>query len=138
MKSLSEKEQRELIAIAQADAREFQLGKGAVQTAIAMLLEEMEVGLDEIDRFLVAGAFGLHLNATDAMTLGLLPELPLEKVQFIGNSSLEGARCVLLNRYERRRAEQIAETTRFVELAAHPDFQERFAMAMMLGPPMEL
>ncbi len=129
---------REGASITQADVREFQLGKGAVQTAIGMVLEEVGVGLDQIDRFLVAGAFGSRLNAADCMTLGLLPEMPLEKVFFIGNSSLEGARCVLLNRYERRRAERIAETTRFVELAARPEFQERFAMAMMLGPAMEI
>lgn len=127
---------REAIVITQADVREFQLGKGAVQTAILMVLETMGIALDQIDRFLVAGAFGNHLNVADAMALGLLPELPAERVFFIGNSSLEGARCALLNRYERQRAERIAETTGFVELATCPEFQDRFAMSMMLGPAM--
>lgn len=122
------------IYITQADVREFQLGKAAVQTAIAMVLDQMGIALDQIDRFLVAGAFGNHLNLKDAMTLGLLPELPLDKVFFIGNSSLEGARCVLLNRYERERAERIAEEAEFVELATRPEFQDRFAMSTMLMP----
>ncbi len=124
------------IVLTQDDIREFQLGKGAVQTAILMVLEEMGVALDSIDRFLVAGAFGRHLNIRDAMTLGLLPDLDESKVSFVGNSSLEGARCVLLNKYERSRADRISEQTGFVELASRPEFQERFAMAMMLGPAM--
>ncbi|HUT23628.1 MAG TPA: ASKHA domain-containing protein [Sumerlaeia bacterium] len=128
---------RAATVITQADVREFQLGKGAVQAAIAMVLEETGIPLSEIDRFLVAGAFGTHLNVADAMRVGLLPDLPREKVHFIGNSALEGARCALINRYEKIRAEQIAQETQFVELASRPEFQERFAMSMMLGPAME-
>ncbi len=124
------------IVLTQDDIREFQLGKGAVQTAILMVLEEMGIALDAIDRFLVAGAFGRHLNIRDAMSLGLLPEIDESKVSFVGNSSLEGARCVLLNQYERSRADRISEQTGFVELASRPEFQERFAMAMMLAPAM--
>jgi uncharacterized 2Fe-2S/4Fe-4S cluster protein (DUF4445 family) len=123
--------------ITQADVREFQLGKGAVQAAISMVLQETGIPLSGIDRFLVAGAFGTHLNVADAMRVGLLPDLPPEKVHFIGNSSLEGARCALINRYEKLRAEQIAQETQFVELASRPEFQERFALSMMLGPAME-
>ena len=122
--------------ITQGDVRAFQLGKGAVQAAIAMVLDEMGIAVDAIDRFLVAGAFGNHLNVADSMALGLLPDMPREKVFFVGNSSLEGARCVLLNKYERQRAERIAEECGFVELATRPEFQDHFAMAMMLGPAM--
>ncbi len=124
--------------LTQADVREFQLAKGAVQTAICMVLKEMGLALNRIDRFLVAGAFGSHLNVRDAMTIGLLPELDPEKVFFVGNSSQEGARCVLLNAYERQRVEQIATRTRLVELATRPEFQERFALSMFLNPAMEL
>lgn len=124
------------VFISQTDVREFQLGKGAVQTAILMVLEEVGIAIDQIDSFLVAGAFGNHLNPEDAITLGLLPDVPRERFFFIGNSSLEGARCILLNRFERYRAEKIAESSQFVELATRPEFQERFAMSMMLGPAM--
>lgn len=130
--------QHEALYLTQADVREFQLGKGAVSAALAMVLAEEGITFNQIDRVFVAGAFGNHLNIADAMTIGLLPELPLEKVLFIGNGSLEGARCVLLNRYQRQRAEQLAEGTQWVELAHRPEFQERFAMAMMLGPTMDL
>lgn len=122
------------VYVSQQDVREFQLGKAAVQTAILMVLEEVGVALEEVDRFLIAGAFGNHLNGEDAITLGLLPDIPREKIFFIGNSSLEGARCALVNRYERQRAEQLADEARFIELATRPTFQDRFAMAMMLSP----
>jgi uncharacterized 2Fe-2S/4Fe-4S cluster protein (DUF4445 family) len=62
--------------------------------------------------------------------------VPLDRFHFVGNSSLEGARCVLLNQYERFRAERIAEKAHFVELATRPEFQDRFAMSMFLGPAM--
>ncbi|NQU45388.1 DUF4445 domain-containing protein [bacterium] len=124
------------IFLSQKDVREFQLGKGAVQTAVLMAIDAVGIPLEQIDRLLVGGAFGNHLNVDDAIAVGLLPDLPREKIFFIGNSSLEGARCVLLNQYERRRAEQIAEKARFVELASRPEFQERFALSMMLSPPM--
>jgi uncharacterized 2Fe-2S/4Fe-4S cluster protein (DUF4445 family) len=124
------------VYLSQSDVREFQLGKGAVQTAILMALEEVGVGMDKIDSFLVAGAFGNHLNPEDAVAVGLLPDVPLDRFHFVGNSSLEGARCVLLNQYERFRAERIAEKAHFVELATRPEFQDRFAMSMFLGPAM--
>lgn len=127
---------RDEVFLSQEDIREFQLGKGAVQTAIVMVLEEMGISLAEVDSLMVAGAFGNHLNGEDAITLGLLPDLDREKIFFIGNSSLEGARCVLLNQYERQRTERIAEESQFVELATRPEFQDRFAMSMMLMPAM--
>lgn len=134
---IAAQEGREEIAITQQDVREFQLAKGAIQAAVRMTLDELNITPDQIDRFLVAGAFGAHLNLADAMGVGLLPQMPVERVHFIGNSSLEGARCVLLNRYERQRAELVAGRTKFLDLASKPEFQDRFAMAMFLGPPLD-
>ncbi|MBN1867413.1 DUF4445 domain-containing protein [Candidatus Sumerlaeota bacterium] len=128
---------REGVFLTQDDVREFQLAKGAVQAAIRMVLAATEVPVDRIDRFLVAGVFGNHMNMDDAVRLGIVPEMAHSKIAFIGNSSIEGARSVLLSREECRRAEEIARETEFVELAGRPEFQEQFAMSMMLGPAIE-
>ena len=114
------------VALTQSDIRELQLAKGAMAAGLRML------AAGGIEKLYLAGAFGNYIRQTSARVIGLLPDdLPVEPV---GNSSLRGARTLLLTPSIRQaRLGKIAALSRHVELAADPDFQYRYAEMMALG-----
>ena len=113
------------LALTQGDIRELQLAKGAMAAGLRMLAG------GGVAKLSLAGAFGNYIRQASARTIGLLPEdLPVEPV---GNSSLRGARTLLLAPSTRAgRLRKIADLSRHVELAADPDFQYLFAEMMAL------
>ena len=121
------------IYITQRDVREVQLAKGAIAAGFTILLKEMGITADEIDQVDVAGAFGNYIRAGSALSVGLLPSVPRDKIRFIGNGAGVGARMCLLNADLREDAERVSKNVRYVELAGRPDFQMVFAEAMMFG-----
>ena len=114
------------VALTQSDIRELQLAKGAMAAGLRML------AAGGIEKLYLAGAFGNYIRQTSARVIGLLPDdLPVEPV---GNSSLRGARTLLLTPSIRQaRLGKITALSRHVELAADPDFQYRYAEMMALG-----
>ena len=122
----------EAIVLTQRDIRELQLAAGAIRTGITMLLQEKGVLPEKIETFYVAGGFGQSIRLSSARRIGLLPALPAERFQFCGNTSLAGARAVLLNPDNREAADRIVRQSEHCELAAHPQFQEVFAKSMRL------
>jgi len=114
------------VALTQSDIRELQLAKGAMAAGLRML------AAGGIEKLYLAGAFGNYIRQTSARVIGLLPDdLP---VQPVGNSSLRGARTLLLTPSIRQAwLGKITALSRHVELAADPDFQYRYAEMMALG-----
>ncbi|MCX7030773.1 MAG: ASKHA domain-containing protein, partial [Spirochaetes bacterium] len=119
------------VFISQGDVRKLQLAKGAVRTGIETLLEVTGVAKDGLDTVRLAGNFGAGLDARAAMRIGLIPALDPARVEVVGNAALRGAVLVLLSRGHGRMAERAARKARFVELGGKPEFQARFAEAMM-------
>ena len=122
------------VVLTARDIRQMQLAKGAIAAGIALMLAEVGAGPGDVDRLLLAGAFGNYIRRESAVAIGLIPALPDERIQSIGNAAGVGARLVLLSVTERRRAEEIARRTRHVELSEREGFYDRFAEAMMLQP----
>lgn len=118
------------IYFTQNDVRQLQLAKGAIATAIDLLLSEYGATATDIQALYLAGAFGNYIRKDNAQRIGLIPSLPLDRIQVIGDAALEGAKFVLLNTRYRETAEHIARQTEFVELAGRPDFQDAFAANM--------
>ena len=119
------------VFISQGDVRTLQLAKGAVRTGIETLLEVTGATTGGLDAVRLAGNFGAGLDARAAMRIGLIPTLDPARVEVVGNAALRGAILVLLSRRCSRMAEQAAKKARFVELGGRPEFQARFAEAMM-------
>ena len=88
------------------------------------MLEDAGIAVADLDRVFVAGAFGASLNVRNAMSVGLLPSMAASKVAFVGNSSLAGARKLLLSRPERGKIEAFARRVRHVSLASSPGLPE--------------
>ena len=123
---------RPAITFTQKDVRELQLAKGAMRTGIDVLLETNELAAEDIDQVIVAGAFGTYIDVASAITLGMLPRLPLDRFRQVGNAAGMGARLVLLSRASRAQAQAMARRVQYIELASHPRFNEIFARAMYL------
>jgi len=123
---------RPAITFTQKDVRELQLAKGAIRTGIEVLLGKNGLAADDIDRVIVAGAFGTYLDLASARAIGLLPGLPPDRFRQVGNAAGMGARMALLSRTRRAEAQAIAGRVHYIELAADPQFSQIFAWAMSL------
>lgn len=114
------------IVFTQVDIYNLMRTKGAVNAAVELLLESVGCDFFEINRFYAAGAFGQYLHLESAITIGLYPDLPRDKMVRLGNSSGEGARLVLLSNQKRMEAETIARNITYFELNASQVFMNKF------------
>jgi len=121
----------EAIRITQRDVREMQLAKGAIRAGLEVVLKELGVEANDLQHILLAGGFGNFIRRSQAKRVGLLPDVPSEKILFIGNAACTGARMALLSRDCREEADRISRETEFLELGGRPEFQIQFAEAMM-------
>jgi len=121
------------ITLTQKDVRELQLAKGAMRTGIDVLLETNGLTADDIDQVIIAGAFGTYIDVASAMTIGMLPRLPLDRFRQVGNAAGMGAKLALISRGKRAEAQTIARRVGYIELATVPGFAKRFSQAMYLG-----
>ena len=116
------------IRITQNDIRAIQLAKGALYAGARLLMDRMEV--ETVDRVVLAGAFGSHIDPLHAMVLGMIPDCDPDKVTAAGNAAGTGARIALVNRALRREVEALARRIEKVETAVAADFQAHFVAAM--------
>ena len=116
------------------DVRELQLAKAAICAGLLFLLEKIGIALNEVDELLLAGAFGNYIRRESAQAIGLLPNLPLEKIKPVGNAAGLGAKLALASVELRRLAEQAAQRVEYVELSEETKFYQWFTDAMQLAP----
>ncbi|HZK44053.1 MAG TPA: ASKHA domain-containing protein [Syntrophomonadaceae bacterium] len=114
------------IIFTQEDIRQVQLAKSAIKTAIDLLMDVADISYEELDNIFLAGTFGNYLNPASSITIGLLPEVKVEKVRNIGNAAGNGAILALLSAEERAYASKLSKLVNYIDLANHPDFQDRF------------
>jgi uncharacterized 2Fe-2S/4Fe-4S cluster protein (DUF4445 family) len=121
------------ITFTQKDVRELQLAKGAMRTGINVLLETQGIKAEEIDEVIIAGAFGTYIDVANAIAIGMLPALPLDRFRQVGNAAGMGAKLALISKAQRADALALAQQIGYVELATDPYFTKTFAHAMFLG-----
>jgi uncharacterized 2Fe-2S/4Fe-4S cluster protein (DUF4445 family) len=120
------------IVITEYDIGNLIKSKGAVYAAATVLTKSVGIDFQSIDRVYVAGGFGNYLNIEKAIMIGLLPDLPPERFQFIGNSSLSGARMALMSNHAFEKAQEIAKRMTYFELSVNLDFMNEFIAALFL------
>jgi uncharacterized 2Fe-2S/4Fe-4S cluster protein (DUF4445 family) len=118
------------IGVTQTDVRAIQLAKAALYAGARLLMDRL--GIEQVERIKLAGAFGSHIDPKYAMIVGLIPDCALDKVSAVGNAAGTGARMALLSRRHRREVEELVRTIEKVETAVEPRFQEHFVNAMGL------
>ncbi|HXZ23653.1 MAG TPA: ASKHA domain-containing protein, partial [Methanomassiliicoccales archaeon] len=105
---------------------QISFAKAAMHAAVEILMERVGIVDEDVSQVLLAGAFGNYASPASGMTIGLFPEVPLERVKGVGNAAGAGATMSLLDSRLRQEAEELAKKVEYVELAAMPEFEDKF------------
>lgn len=114
------------VVFTQRDVRSVQLAKGSIRAGIELLLEHTGLHYEQLDKVVVAGAFGNYISIESACTIGLLPPLPLDRFEQIGNAAGTGAKLILLSKTLRRTATELAARSTHLVQAGNPRFNAHF------------
>jgi uncharacterized 2Fe-2S/4Fe-4S cluster protein (DUF4445 family) len=120
------------IVVTRKDVSEIQLAKGAIRAGVEVLVDEAGLTVEDIDRVVVAGAFGTYLDLASARAIGMFPPLPLKRFDQVGNAAGIGAKLALLSRRCRNVAREIAERVEYIELTTDMRFSETYMSSMDL------
>lgn len=114
------------IYLSQSDIRHVQLSKGAILSGVLTLLDAAGVTVEQLDRVIIAGQFGLHLTAESIIGSGLLPKACLDKISYVGNTAKSGAALCLLSAAEQTHGEELAKAITYLELSTLEGYEDRF------------
>ena len=120
------------VVLEQIDLDAMIRSKAAMYAILTTLINQVGLEFSELEEIVVAGAFGRHINPQHAITLGMLPDLPLSTYRAIGNSSLRGAEKVLLEETARKECEKIVSSITYLELNVNQEFMIRFSGARFI------
>jgi len=118
------------IYLTQGDIQEVQLAKAAIYAGIKILLKKVNISSDDIQKILLAGAFGNFIDKESARRIGLIPRLSLKKIELVGNAAGRGAEIALLSEKMKKVCQSIAKEAKYIELSSCPDFQKEYIKAM--------
>lgn len=118
------------IVFTQPDLRAVQLAKTAIQSGWKILLGELGLKPSDLEAVYLAGAFGNFLDSRSAKEIGLVPDVGVQKISFVGNTAISGAKMALLSLQERKNMAALASQTRYLELGAHSGFNEVFTNSL--------
>lgn len=116
------------IVICQKDIRAIQLAKGAMYSGAKIMMQHM--GVNKVDRVILAGAFGSYIDKISAAVIGLFPDCDPKRVYAVGNAAGDGARIALLNVDKRDEADFWARRVEYIELTLEPEFNKTFTKAL--------
>jgi uncharacterized 2Fe-2S/4Fe-4S cluster protein (DUF4445 family) len=120
------------IVINEVDIENLIRAKGALFAGCLTLLESLEFSFDDLDRVIIAGAFGRYINLEKGKQIGLFPDIPVEKFHFLGNGSLLGARLVCLSNGMLHEVERIAKMMTNIELSDNQSFMDKYMGSLFL------
>lgn len=120
------------IALTEPDIDNLIRAKGAIYSGCMTLLEEVGLSLDMVEHIILAGGFGSYIDLEKAMTIGLLPEIDPDRVTFIGNGSLMGARMSSLTNRIRKDVVEVTKRMTNFELSETPSYMDNYVAAMFL------
>jgi len=120
------------ISINEVDIDNFIRAKGAIFSAIDILLQSVDMTVDMIDTVYVAGGIGSGINMKNAVNIGMLPDVELEKFRYIGNSSLTGAYAMVLSDEANAKCNEVGANMTYLELSTYPGYMDSFVAACFL------
>jgi uncharacterized 2Fe-2S/4Fe-4S cluster protein (DUF4445 family) len=128
----SESETGKDLVITYVDIDNLLRAKAAIYAGFSVLAESVGIPLEAVEQMLIGGSFGKYINVEKAVQIGLLPDIPWDKFQFLGNTAVLGAYYALLDKEARLRIQEIAKRMTYIELSADNMFYEAFMSAMFL------
>jgi uncharacterized 2Fe-2S/4Fe-4S cluster protein (DUF4445 family) len=118
------------VVLTQRDVRAFQLAKSAIRAGISLLMDKAQVVSQDIKNVYIAGAFGSSLKKEDLISTGVLDRHWADRITFVGDAALDGARLVLCSNEKRDEVEEIAKMARYISLSGSRHFQKEFMKQM--------
>ena len=116
----------------QSDIDEFIRTKAAAMTMVEYMMNLIGLTMADVGRFYVAGAFGTHIDKESAVTIGMYPDIDRNKIISPGNTSLQGAKKLLLDRELTEKAEEIIGRMQYVQFGAVEEFIELMRAAQAI------
>jgi uncharacterized 2Fe-2S/4Fe-4S cluster protein (DUF4445 family) len=120
------------IVITQTDINNLVRSKAGVFASIRLLMSATQTEPKDLAAIYLAGGFGNFLDVHKAVIIGMLPDVPVEKIHFVGNTSIAGAKTVVLSRKALETAEHIARSMTYFDLMSHPKYMDEFVRACFL------
>ncbi len=120
------------IVITRVDIDNLLRAKAAIYAGFTVLADSVGIPLEAVEQILIGGAFGKYINVEKAVQIGLLPDMPWERFQFLGNTSVRGAYYALLDKEARQQIKEIAQRMTYIELSADNTFYDAFMSALFL------
>ncbi len=120
------------IEITEVDIDNFIRAKGAIFSAIRTMLASIDMPVEAIDDVYVAGGIGSGINMKNAVTIGMLPDIPIEKFHYIGNSSLTGSYMMLTSSEVEQKTYEVAQNMTYLELSTVPTYMDEFVACCFL------
>lgn len=128
----SRTESGEDLLISEADIENLIRTKAAIYAACSLVLENVGLDWTSLARVYIAGGFGRYIRISDAVAIGMLPDLPHGCFTYLGNSALTGAYIALLSREHRRKLKETADRMTYVDLSSDPRYMDAYVKAMFL------
>ena len=120
------------VSINEVDIDNFIRAKGAIFSAIDVLLQSVDMTVECIDKVYVAGGIGSGINMKNAVNIGMLPDVELEKFRYIGNSSLTGAYAMVISDEANEKCAEVAANMTYLELSTYPGYMDSFVAACFI------
>ncbi|MBI5349890.1 MAG: DUF4445 domain-containing protein, partial [Chloroflexi bacterium] len=114
------------VVITQQDIRALQFAKAAIAAGVQVLMAQMNIRDCDLHEVLLAGSFGSYINPESARAIGLVPDVPVERIVAVGNTALEGAKMCLLSFREREAVNTLIDFVEYVELSGDVEFNDIF------------
>jgi uncharacterized 2Fe-2S/4Fe-4S cluster protein (DUF4445 family) len=120
------------IYMSNVDFKKLLRTKAAIQAAILTMLKNVELDVSSIGRVVIAGRLGEAINASNAVAIGMLPKVPTERFEYIGNGSLWGANLILLSEEKRSEIDALADRITYLDLSTHPGYMDEFVASLFI------
>ncbi|MBN1847911.1 MAG: DUF4445 domain-containing protein [Deltaproteobacteria bacterium] len=120
------------LTLSQPDIDSLLRSKAAMYTILTTIADMVSISLKDLSRFYIAGTFGAYIDPRSAITLGMLPDLPIQTYVPLGNTSLEGACMALLSSKARQKAYEIRDRITYIELNVNQEFMNHFSAARFI------
>jgi uncharacterized 2Fe-2S/4Fe-4S cluster protein (DUF4445 family) len=127
-----ETESGDAVILTEGDIDNFIRAKGSIFSAIRTMLAMVELTIDAVEEVYIAGGIGSGINAAQAVRIGMLPGIPLERYRYIGNTSLSGAWAMAQSEKAFEKIVHIAGGMTYLELSSHPRYMDEFIAACFL------
>jgi uncharacterized 2Fe-2S/4Fe-4S cluster protein (DUF4445 family) len=120
------------IEISERDIENIVRAKAAIYSASSLLLKQIGIGFDDISNIYIAGGFGRFLDLKMATVIGLIPDVPAEKFNYIGNASLIGSYMILVSQDYKEKQIELANRMTYIDLGQDPDYINQYTAALFL------